>query len=115
MSRIKELRKAFGYTQDKLSKRIGVSRSTIAMYETGECEPGMETLRALANIFNTSTDYILGLSDTNVKKPPTPEGMDGLTEKQKQLLEVMRQLTPERQDELLRFAAFQAASEQKPE
>lgn len=113
MNRIKELRLEKGLKQIDLCHMIKVSQAALSGYETGKYEPDNATLMQIAELFDVSTDYLL--EKTNVKKPPTPEGMDGLTEKQKQLLEVMRQLTPERQDELLRFAAFQAASEQKPE
>ena len=51
--RIKQLRKERGLSQDQLAKILGVSRSTVGMYETGKREPdfesegqGFESLRA---------------------------------------------------------------------
>ncbi|MCK8824880.1 helix-turn-helix domain-containing protein [Fuchsiella alkaliacetigena] len=61
--RIKKLRKEFDLTQEKLAKKVGVSRATIAGYETKGKEPPYDTLTKLAEIFNVSTDYLLGLTD----------------------------------------------------
>lgn len=56
------LRKRAGMSQKELSERIGVSRSAIGMYETGEREPDFETLEALADTFNVGLDVLLGKS-----------------------------------------------------
>lgn len=53
-------RKARKLTQDKLSKLLKVSRSTVAMWETGSSQPDNVTLSKLAVILNVSTDYLLG-------------------------------------------------------
>ena len=65
--RIKEFRKLNGLTQEKLAKIIGVSRSTIAMYESNASEPDIQTLERLAKYFNISIDELLGMN-TTVKK-----------------------------------------------
>lgn len=54
------LRKRDGYSQKDLADKIGMSRSTIAMYEAGEREPDFETLEALADTFNVNMDTLLG-------------------------------------------------------
>ena len=54
------LRKRNKMSQKELSEKIGVSRSTIGMYETGEREPDFETLEALADTFNVNMDTLLG-------------------------------------------------------
>lgn len=51
-SRIKYLRKLENVTQQQLADAIGVAKSTISMYETGQREPDFETLEALADYFN---------------------------------------------------------------
>lgn len=51
-SRIKYLRKLEDITQQQLADAIGVAKSTISMYETGQREPDFETLEALADYFN---------------------------------------------------------------
>ena len=70
---LKSLRLQLGLNQSDFAKAIGVSRSTIGMYETGRREPDFETLELIADYFNVSLDYLMGNSD--VKNPkPTPEG-----------------------------------------
>ena len=46
-------------TQNELAKIIGVSPSTIGMYEQNRREPDSESLLKLADYFNVSTDYLL--------------------------------------------------------
>ena len=62
-SRLRELRKEKGVSQDQLSKELGVSKSTIGLYETGDTLPDAKTLRDLAVYFDASADWLLGLSD----------------------------------------------------
>ena len=88
-------------SQKELSEKIGVSRSTIGMYETGEREPDFETLEALADVFNVNMDTLLGKVAQNENKPAEPE----LDELDQELLSLAAQLTPaqkQRQIEMLR-------------
>lgn len=62
--RIKHLRLEHGINRETLAKKIGVSLSALATYERGEREPGAALIVALADYFNVTSDYILGLSDT---------------------------------------------------
>lgn len=62
--RLKEVRKQKGITQDKLSKILGVSRTTISMWEIGSNQPDNDTLIQLARLFNVTVDYLVG-NDTN--------------------------------------------------
>jgi transcriptional regulator with XRE-family HTH domain len=54
--RLYELRKEHGFNQAEVARHIGVSRATYANYESGETEPKLSELIALANLFNTSID-----------------------------------------------------------
>ena len=95
------LRKKQNMSQKELSEKIGVSRSTIGMYETGEREPDFETLEALADVFNVNMDTLLGKVAQNENKPAEPE----LDELDQELLSLAAQLTPaqkQRQIEMLR-------------
>ena len=58
--RLKDLRNSRGISQNELSKHIGVSKSSVNMYERDEREPGFETLEAIADFFNVNMDYLLG-------------------------------------------------------
>lgn len=59
MNRIKELRKASGWTQEELANKLGVSRSRVGMYETGQRKPDFEALEAIADLFNVDMNYLL--------------------------------------------------------
>lgn len=63
--KIKELRKKAGITQLELAKELKISPSTVGMYEQGRREPDNNMVLRLCQIFNTTTDYLLGKSDKN--------------------------------------------------
>lgn len=62
--RLKELRLKANLSQQLLADRIGISKSSINMYERGEREPGIETLEAFADFFNVDMNYLLGKTDS---------------------------------------------------
>lgn len=64
MIRLKESRSSIGYSQQKLAEKIGVSRSTIAMWETGGSQPDNEALVKLSSVLDVSIDYLLGRTST---------------------------------------------------
>lgn len=57
--RIKTLRKANDMTQKEFSECIGVSRSTLAGYETGNIEPSLNVIFRMAKEFEISPNYFL--------------------------------------------------------
>ena len=57
---LRKLRADKGITQAQLAKEIGVSKSSINMYERGEREPSYSTLQKISQYFNISTDALLG-------------------------------------------------------
>lgn len=67
----KRLRSASGLTQAEMAERLGISRSTIGMYETGAREPDFETLEKIADFFNVDTDFLLGRTDKTTILPET--------------------------------------------
>lgn len=66
--RVHNLRKGRGYTLQQLSKLIGISRTTLADYENESRKPSIETIQKLANVLDTTPDYLLGLTSN-----PTPQ------------------------------------------
>ena len=62
-TRIKELRKEFGLSQVDLAARMEVTKQTISNWENENIQPSIDMLVALANVFNVTTDYLLGLDD----------------------------------------------------
>jgi transcriptional regulator with XRE-family HTH domain len=59
--RIKELRIKTGISQQKLAERLGVSRPTITQIESGERKVSSDELIKLAEIFDCTIDYLIGL------------------------------------------------------
>ena len=59
MTRIRELREESGLKLKELSKIIGVSESTMSLYENGKHEPDYTTLIKIADYFKVSLDYLL--------------------------------------------------------
>lgn len=57
--RIAALRRNTGWSQAELAAKLGVSPSTVGMYEQGRREPPVESLVALAELFGVTTDYLL--------------------------------------------------------
>ena len=55
---LKSLRKKHGYSQQDLSKLLGVSKSAIGMYEVGSRMPDYEMMKSISNLFNVSMDYL---------------------------------------------------------
>lgn len=58
--KLKEVRIGYGLTQAQLADRLGVSASTVGMYEQGRREPDNQMLSKICTTLNISTDYLLG-------------------------------------------------------
>ena len=63
MNRLKQLRIEKNLLQSDIAKIIGVSDRAVGFYETGRRDMNTETLSVLANFFNVTIDYLLGISD----------------------------------------------------
>ena len=62
-SRLKDLRRSKGVTQKQLAIDINASERGIQNYELSERKPACDHLIKLADYFNVSVDYLLGLTD----------------------------------------------------
>ena len=62
--RLRQLRKNTKLSQVELAKIINVSNGSISKWETGERQPDYATLKSLAEFFNVSTDYLIGIEKT---------------------------------------------------
>lgn len=63
MTRMREVRKKAKLTMKELGQIVGVSESTISLYETGKREPDHRTLVLLASALHVTTDYLLGITE----------------------------------------------------
>lgn len=95
-ARLREVRKAHGETQPELAKALGVSRSAVSMYESGEREPSYALLSAIAAHYGVDTDYLLGLGAAE----------DGFAPDIRMIARAGQKMTPEQRENLLRYARF---------
>lgn len=56
--KIKVARETMGYTQQELADRVGVSKRTIASYESTDAKARPSTMRKLAEALDVSMDYL---------------------------------------------------------
>lgn len=62
--RIKQLRIERQWTQEYVCEKLNISSGALSRYETSMYEPkSLELVKDFANLFNVSTDYLLGKSD----------------------------------------------------
>lgn len=92
--RIEELRKVRKITQEELAKKIGISKSQLSRIENGETITlSSNLLIRLADEFDVSTDYILGLSNVLSRRNYDASSL-GLSEKAIQQLVTKRVNVP---------------------
>lgn len=71
MERLKLLRISNGFTQAAIAERLHVRQNTYSQYENGVREIPIELLKKLAVTYETSIDYIVGLTDEEAPYPKT--------------------------------------------
>lgn len=105
--RLKKLRKKHKLTQPEFAKKINVGKSTVAMWETGDRHPDHDTIRKIADFFECTSDFLLGLSDHPhyTKQQQEEEFNPDLFEK---LVELYKsgKLTKEDIDQINEYAEF---------
>lgn len=92
-SRLKQLRKENGFTQITLAEALGISKGTVAMWETGKRTPDYEILNQMSEMFDRRIDYILGYSNDDTSPKITQKEIEQLSiwETQSELIDVFRQ------------------------
>lgn len=60
-ARLRELRQGQRMTQQQLAERLGVAKSVISYYESGDRFPSYDVLIRISHTFHISTDALLGL------------------------------------------------------
>lgn len=64
--KLKMLRTGQNLTQQQLASRLGVQKSVVSYYESGERTPSTDVLVKLARFFHTTTDYLLDVKRERV-------------------------------------------------
>ncbi|EGT5419654.1 TPA: helix-turn-helix transcriptional regulator [Clostridioides difficile] len=105
--RIKYLRENMNMSQKELSEKANINTSVMNRIESGERAIRDEELIIFAKIFDVSTDYILGLSDTEkLNIDETYEFIDSLNSPDdiKELIKIAISLDDETRDKMLKIA-----------
>lgn len=76
--RLKELRLEKEINQSELGEIIGISPSTVGMYERDKRFPDKDILGKIADFFEVSTDYLLGRTDERNLNKERPKLDDGI-------------------------------------
>ena len=64
---LKEARLKRNLSQKEVADQIGVAKSTYSLYESGNREPSVQTIKKISDVLNVSADELLGLTE----QPPT--------------------------------------------
>ncbi len=101
--RVVQLRKERGMTQYDLADALGIQQNQVSRYERGLVNTPLHVLITMADLFNTTTDYLLGRS--NIPHPGTePDPNPDLTPDEIDLLQTYRRRSPANQKLLLGIA-----------
>uniref|UniRef100_UPI004057322F helix-turn-helix domain-containing protein n=1 Tax=Agathobacter sp. TaxID=2021311 RepID=UPI004057322F len=91
MERLKLLRKQKHLTQQELADILHVSQQSVHKYEHDITSPELQTLKSMADFFNTSVDYLLEMTDVSHKIEPVTEM--SLDDAELELIENYREVT----------------------
>lgn len=72
MIRLKEARKAAGFTQVEVSQKIGLSQGQYSAWENGKSKIDSLSISRLADLFGVTVDYLIGASDTPLNSVSIP-------------------------------------------
>lgn len=86
-SRLKALRKESGMSQDAVCRKIGEKQGTYSTWEIGKYEPPLGVLIKLAQLFNVSADYLLGIQESRQLQGSNLGKLEGLKAAIRTLLE----------------------------
>ena len=64
--RLTECRLRLGITKQEAAKRIQISQPAYLRYEAGTRNPSIQIIAKMAEVFSTSTDYLIGKSDNSI-------------------------------------------------
>lgn len=83
--KLRTLRNERNLSQDRLAKKVSVTRASIATYESGNRLPSLYVLVRLARALGVTTDYLLGVSNDKTSFLD----VSGLTPKQIESLDLI--------------------------
>lgn len=137
---LKQLRKAYGYTQEFVASHLNIIHQTYSHYETGRITPPTDSLYNLARLYNISIENLMTYTvnyqvpsdfisispfaasdkDLNdfleyIETPANQKKLKYMTHQEKRLLYYFQQLTPHNQAETLDILKVKCIHQQKNE
>lgn len=105
--RLIQLRKEKKLRQKDVAKKIGVARTTYAMYEQGQRSPDYDTLQRIADFFETTRSYLLGDDETTdqTTREQKIEELEAIL-RDRRLLHDGIELTEEEKEEFIDYVKF---------
>lgn len=98
---LKALRDSLNMTQEEFGKSIGLAKSTYNNYETGARKPKSDFWIAIAQKYNVSIDYLMGIENPQNENQPAPTNGDELNAEDKRLLMMIHNLSPEDRERIV--------------
>ena len=100
--RLKSTREALGLSARELAEAIGINKATIHHYEKAEFKSVKSpTLQAIAEYLNVNPDYLIGATDQKHTVKEAEDLLSTITDGEKMLLELFRQVPAESQQMVL--------------
>ena len=87
--RLKLVRTYHGDRQIDLAEKLNVAESTVKSWERDNSSPGYEVLAAICKLYQTSSDYLIGLSDTDPFKQS--QSQDKLTPQNRKMVQLFEE------------------------
>lgn len=109
---LKSLRKSQGLSQTELANRLGFTQQAIARWEIGKNLPDLDTLVQLADLFDVSTDYLVGRGDVRKLFWKDSHGWGWnavLSKEDAELLGQFRQLNEKGQEKVIAYTLDMAS------
>ncbi|WP_018665421.1 helix-turn-helix transcriptional regulator [Heyndrickxia acidiproducens] len=66
-NKVPEFRKKYGFSQEKIAEKLGVSRQTIISIEKGKYNPSLPLAMMIANIFETNVEDVFFMEEKDDK------------------------------------------------
>lgn len=108
--KIKQRREELGLTLEEVGNIVGVGKSTVRKWETGDiANMRRDKIAKLAVALRTSPAYLLGYDETEKTAGPK---VDGLSPKENELLALYRGVNPDGQRYILQQAEFANSREE---
>ena len=104
--KVKELRHENNLTQQKMAQKIHIAQNTLSQIENNIANPSYDVLISISNLFQCSTDYLLGREDDLGNVVIQGETNAPLSPDEQELLNIYQSLSPAHRSQILEYARY---------